>query len=390
MIFVGIDVAKDKHDCCILDAAGEKLNSFVFANDRAGFEHLLSTIASHEPLENAKIGLESTGHYSTNIQNYLLQKRLCVKVFNPLQVNLARKAETLRKTKTDRSDSAFLAQLLFSDGKIKSYSQPVLAVSELRMLTRSRFRLVQMRSKYKLSISRLITVLFPELTQAVHSVNQKSSYALLLEFPTAAAIANAHLTRLTTILRENSHGKYGREKAVEIRELARNSIGHNSRAAGFELQQTIRLIQNLQAEIDLLDKEIRAAMKEIDSPVLSIPGVGFVLGAMIVSEIGDIENFDNPAKLLAFAGLEPSTYQSGNYNANKTPMVKRGSKYLRWALLQAARLVAYRDETFNRYYAKKKAENKHHFVVLNHTAKKLVRVLFHLLKTGQHFQPQLG
>lgn len=390
MIFVGIDVAKDKHDCCILSEKGEKLSSFIFDNNRAGFELLLTAITAHDTLENARIGLESTGHYSTNIQNYLLQKRLSVRVFNPLQVNLAHKAETLRKTKTDRSDAAFLARLLLSDGESKSYSPQVWDVSELRMLTRNRFRLVAVRSKYKQSISRLVTLVFPELTQAVWSANQKSSYALLLEFPTAAAIANAHLTRLSNLLAANSHGKYGREKAIEIRGLARVSIGLNSRCAGLELQQTIRLIQNLQIEIDLLDKEIRSIMRKMSSPILSIPGIGFVLGAMIVAEIGDARNFDNPAKLLAFAGLEPSTYQSGNFHANNTPMVKRGSKYLRWALLQAARLVAYRDETFGRYYAKKKAENKHHFVVLNHTAKKLVRVLFHLLATGQDFVPQLG
>lgn len=389
MICVGIDVAKDKHDCCILSAEGEKLNSFSFTNDRQGFELLMSGMAAFDRPENASIGLESTGHFSTNIQNYLLQKRLRVTVFNPLQVNLARKAETLRKTKTDRSDAAFIARLLLG-GQTKPYIPQVWELSELRMLTRSRFRLVGMRSKYKLSVSRLVTVLFPELPQVVHSVNQKSSYALLSEFPTAAAIANAHLTRLSNLLWVNSHGKYGREKAIEIRELARNSIGLNSRAAGFELQQTIRLVLNLQAEIDLLDKEIRSIMRKIQSPVLSIPGIGFVLGAMILSEIGSVENFENHGKLLAFAGLEPSTNQSGNYTANKTPMVKRGSKYLRWALLQAARQVAYRDETFGRYYARKKAENKHHFVVLNHTAKKLVRVLFHLLKTGQNFQPQSG
>lgn len=389
MICVGIDVAKDKHDCCILDGEGEKLSSFTISNDRQGFDRLMSCVAAFDKPENASIGLESTGIYSTNLQNYLLQKRLCVTVFNPLQVNLARKAETLRKTKTDRSDAAFIARLLLS-GHTKPYTPQVWELSELRMLTRSRFRLVGMRSRYKQSISRLVTMLFPELSQAVHSVNQKSSYALLLEFPTAAAIANAHLTRLSNLLWVNSHGRYGKEKAIKIRELARNSIGLNSRAAGFELQQTIRMVQNLQEEIDLLDKEIRSIMRKIQSPALSIPGIGFVLGAMIVSEIGSVENFENPGKLLAFAGLEPSTNQSGNYTANKTPMVKRGSKYLRWALLQAARLVAYRDETFGRYYAKKKAENKHHFVVLNHTAKKLVRVLFHLLKTGQDFQPQMG
>ena len=387
MIFVGIDVAKNKHDCCILNAKGDELAVFTFTNDRDGFDSLISTISAFEKLQNAKIGLESTGHYSTNITNFLLQKRLSVKIFNPLQVQLIRKAQTLRKTKTDKSDSKFLAQLLFSDDS-KPYSLSVLPISELKTLTRNRHRLVSMRSKLKISVSRLITVLFPELPSVVWSVNQKSTYAMLLEFPTISSISNAHLTKLTNVLAENSKGKYGRNKAIQIRELAKSSIGFDNRATGFELQQTIRIIKNLQAEIDLLDKEIKSTMLELNSPILSVPGIGFILGAIIISEIGNIENFDNPNKLLAFAGLEPSTYESGQFVASKTPMVKRGSTYLRWALLQSARLVAYRDETFNAYYNKKRSEGKHYFVVLSHVAKKLVRVIFTLLKNNQVFVPQ--
>ena len=392
MIYVGIDVAKSKHDCCILDEKGETLSAFVFTNDKQGFEKLMSEIAmysSDRDLSDAKIGLESTGHYSINLQNYLLQKRLCVRIYNPLSVNLLRKAQTLRKTKTDKSDCKFLATLLFSDEN-KSYSQTVLPLSELRNLTRSRHRLISMRSKLKLSLSRLVTILFPELPGAVWSVNQKSSYALLSEFPTAKDIANANIIRLTNVLSSASRGKYGREKAEQIRDLARNSIGLDSRDVGFELQQTIRLIQNLQSEIDLLDKEIKKIMKEIDSPVLSISGIGYVLGAIIVSEIGNIENFSSPAKLQAFAGLDPSIYQSGQYNASNTPLVKRGSTYLRWGFMQAARLVAYRDTTFAAYQEKKLSEGKHFFVALTHVAKKLIRVVFHLLKTNQNFVPQLG
>ncbi|MDL2287409.1 IS110 family transposase [Eubacteriales bacterium OttesenSCG-928-G02] len=392
MIYVGIDVAKSKHDCCILNEKGETLSTFVFANDKEGFEKLMAEIgmySSASDLLDTRIGLESTGHYSINLQNYLLQKRLCVRIYNPLSVNLLRKAQTLRKTKTDKSDCKFLATLLFSDEN-KSYSQTVLPISELRNLTRSRHRLVAMRSKLKLSLSRLVTILFPELSGVVWSVNQKSSYALLSEFPTAKDISNANIVRLTNVLSGNSHGRYGREKAEQIRDLARNSIGLDSRAVGFELQQTIRLIQNLQTEIELLDKEIKKIMRGINSPVLSIPGVGYVLGAILVSEIGNIENFTNPAKLLAFAGLEPAIYQSGQFNANFTPTVKRGSTYLRWALMQAARLVAYRDGTFAAYLEKKLSEGKHFYVALTHVAKKLVRVVFHLLKTNQNFAPQLG
>ena len=389
MIFVGIDVASHKHDCCITSEKMEVLSSFIFANDKAGFEKLLSEVGRFGLLTDAKIGIESTGHYSLNLQNYLSQKRLSVTLFNPLFVNLQRKAQSLRKTKTDKSDARFLAELLAAEGS-KPYQPTVSAISELRIHTRSRFRLVQARSKLKQQVSRLVTILFPEFPSMIWSVNQKSSYALLLEFPTAKDIANAHLTRLSNLLSEKSRGKYGKEKALQIRQAARNSIGFDSRATGFELQQVIRQIHFLQEQIDAVDKEIKSIMREIDTPILSIPGIGYILGAIIISEIGSVENFDNPGKLLAFAGLDPSTYQSGNYTATKTPMVKRGSTYLRWALMQAARLAAYRDVTFSLYYEKKRSQGKHHFVALTHTAKKLVRVLFYLLKTGQNFAPQVG
>jgi transposase len=211
---------------------------------------------------------------------------------------------------------------------------------------------------------------------------------MLLEFPTAGSIADAHLTRLTNVLHDNSKGQYGRDKAVLIKESAAKSIGLNSRAAGFELQQTIRLIQHVQTEIDAVDAEIRKAMDEIGSPIMSVPGIGYVLGAIILSEIGNIENFSNPAKLLSFAGLEPSVSESGEYVAGNTPMVKRGSKYLRWALMQAARLAAYRDAAFHAYSEKKLSEGKHYFVVQSHVAKKLVRVIHHLLKNNQQYEPQ--
>jgi len=391
MVYVGIDVASEKHDCCILGSDGNLLNEFTFSNDRSGFNQFITAVSGScdkHGFENVRVGLESTGHFSTNITNFLLAKHLSVKTFNPLQVNMLRKAQSLRKTKTDKSDARFLAQLLFSDDS-KPYAQPLYYISELKTLTRSRHRLVEMRSKLKVSIHRLVTILFPELPNTVWSVNQKSTYALLSEFPTASSIAEAHLTRLTNILQESSRGKYGRDKALEIRELAKQSIGFNSRAAGLELRQAIRLVQNLQNEISWLEAEIKSVMLEIDSPILTIPGVGFILGAIILAEIGNIENFDKPSKLLKFAGLEPSVYESGKYKATNTPMVKRGSKYLRWALLQAARLVAYRDATFGAYMAKKRGEGKHFFVAKSHVAKKLVRVVFHLLHSGEHFAMQM-
>lgn len=175
---------------------------------------------------------------------------------------------------------------------------------------------------------------------------------------------------------------------MELKKLASKSIGLDSISTGFELQQTLRLIDNVQLEIELLDKHIKSIMKKINSPILSIPGISYTLGAIIIAEIGDISNFSNPSKLLAYTGLEPSTYQSGKFSASKTPMVKRGSTYLRWAFLYAARLVAMRDPVFNNYCANKKSEGKHHNVAMSHVAKKLVRVVYKLLKTNTVFVVQ--
>jgi len=392
MLFVGIDVAKAKHDCCIIDSDGVIFtNSLRIANSMKGFETLYSTILSalsSKDLGNVKIGLESTGHYSTNITNYLYSKGFQVHILNPLATSLFRKAGTLRKTKTDKTDAKVIATMLFTD-ESKSYSPVSYQISELKSLTRHRYRMIGYRSKLKISVNRLIDIVFPELPDLVWSIHQNSSYSLLLELPTPKEISSCHLTKLTNLLISTSKGKYGKAKAVTLKELALNSIGSSNRSTAFELQQTIRLIQSIQVEINTLDKQIKAVVNELNTPLVSIPGIGYTLAAIMLAEIGDIERFSTPAKLLAFAGMEPSTYQSGKYNASKTPMVKRGSTYLRWAVMQAARLVAMRDHTFALYMEKKRSEGKHYCVAQNHVGKKLLRVIYYLLKTNSKFVPQI-
>ncbi|HAN10224.1 MAG TPA: IS110 family transposase [Clostridiales bacterium] len=391
MIFVGIDVAKSKHDCCIISSDGEVLsNSLRIQNSKEGFDLLFSSIVSSLPsndFSKVKIGLESTGHYSINITNYLLSKGFQVTTLNPLSTNLFRKAHTLRKTKTDKTDALVIASMLFTD-ESKSYSPVLYQIQELKSLTRHRHRLIGYRSKLKVSVTRLIDIIFPELPNYVWSIHQNSSYKLLLEFPTTEDLRNAHLTKLTNLLSSSSNGKYGKDKALILKNLAVSSIGSSNRSLAFELRQTIRLIQSVQAEIDELDKQIKLVVDELDSPLMSIPGVSYTLASIIIAEIGDINRFDTPAKLLAFAGMEPSTYQSGNYNASKTPMVKRGSTYLRWAVMQASRLVAIRDTTFNLYLKKKRSEGKHYLVAINHVGKKLMRVMYYLLRSDTKFSVQ--
>ena len=335
MIYIGIDVAKEKHDCFAISSDGEVLfEKLTIKNTLDGFSLLINSIFNFEKnLNKIKVGLEATGHYSNNIVNFLLNKGFSLYLINPLQTNLFRKGQSLRKTKTDKLDARIIATMLIS-GNLQPYSKKLYHISELKSLVRHRFRLVKERSKCKVSFSRLLTILFPELENVVWSTSQKSALYLLFELPSANDIANCNLKHLTSILQKYSNGKYTKDKAIEF--LASS----------------------------------------------------YVSAAFILAEIGDINNFDSPAKVQAFAGLDPSTYQSGKYTATHARMVKRGSKYLRWALLNASRLVAMRDKTFHDYKEKKLSEGKHYFVALSHVTKKLIRVIFYLLKTGKTYQSQ--
>lgn len=386
MFLVGIDVAKDKHDCFICDSEGNLLKDvFTFSNDREGFNLLLSFMPTSS--ENVKVGLEATGHYSINLINFLIDNGYSPVVFNPLQINLFRKAHTLRKTKTDKIDAKLIA-LMLSSSDAKPHLDLSYHVTELKSLTRYRSRLKEQLARLKISLNRIIEIVFPELENCVYSINQKSTMALLYEFPSKELIANAHLTRLTNLLKDNSRGKYSKDKALEIRNIAINSIGTSSDASSFELVQTIDMINFYSSKIDELDAKIEDIMIELNSPILSIPGISYNLGSIILAEIVDINRFDTPAQLQAFAGLDPTTHQSGKFIATGVSMVKRGSPYLRWAILNASRLIAMRDPCFKDYYQRKRKEGKHHFVALTHVAKKLIRVIFKLLKTNTQFVPQ--
>ena len=389
MICVGIDVSKDKHDCFILNSEGVALaNVFTIPNNLEGFNTMLDKLqACSTPEDSIKVGLEATGHYSYNILGFLLDNGLATYVLNPLRTNLYRKSLSLRKTKTDRMDARTIAAMLLSDTGLKPYTDTAYHNEELKSLTRYRFDKVKERAKLKTSISRLVCILFPELEKLVPTLHMASVYALLSEFPGAKQVAAAHLTRLKTLLADASRGRYGRDMAVEIRDAARCSVGSRMPAKSLELQHTIRLIRELDAEIEEIEAAIQAIMDELHSPITTIPGIGCRMGAMILAEVGDFSRFDSPDKLLAYAGMSPSTYQSGQLKNCYPHMEKRGSRYLRYALYNAAKYVCHWDPAFADYLAKKRAEGKHYNVALSHAAKKLVRLIFALEKSRQPYCP---
>lgn len=355
MIYVGIDVAKDKHDCFIINSEGEILaDVFTITNSKDGFNKLLQTVKTCTGIcdSKIKIGLEATGHYSYNLLGFLLNNGLLTYIINPLHANLYRKSQTLCKTKTDRVDAKTIASMLISDVGLKPYTNVAYHNSELKSLTRYRFDKVKKRATLKSSVARVVNILFPELEKLLSSLHTASSYALLSELPSAKHITEVHLTHLTNLLYTASKGRYGRDKATQIRNAAKNSIGIYMPAKALELKHTIKLIEEFNEEISEIETSIQSIMDKIDSPITTIPGINFRMGSMIIAEIGDFNNFDSPDKILAFAGLSPSTYQSGQLKNCYAHMEKRGSRYLRFALYNATKYVCFWNHIFAEYLAK--------------------------------------
>lgn len=386
MIYAGIDVAKDKHDCIIVDSSGVVLSQiFTIPNNRQGFDELFANLKTHsKDVSNLKVGLEATGHYSDNLLEFLIANDLPTTVINPLHTNLYRKGLSLRKTKTDKVDAHSIVTMLRTEC-LKPYSQSAYHIRELKSLTRYRFSLAQDCARLKSSFARLCVILFPELEKMVPSLHMASVYALLAELPNARAISECHLTRLTNLLSKASKGRYRRDKAIEIRNAAKVSIGSYSEVKSLELQQTLQLIQMIEKQIAQAEARINPIVDSLHSPIMTIPGIGYRMAAIIIAETGNFADFDKAEKVLAFAGLEPSVYQSGQLTSTHAKMVKRGSKYLRYALFNAAKYVCHWDEGFHQYLAKKRAEGKAYNIAVSHAAKKLTRVIFHLVKTNQPF-----
>ena len=385
-LYYGIDIASEKHNCCIIDEKEHVLHEFSFSNDQSGFSQLLHFLNHRSIPDSVKrhIGLEATGVYGENITEFLRRNGFEVTTFNPLSVKKQLTATTLRKTKTDKSDAKFLAVML-ARGNYEPDAPTLYHISELKSLSRKRFLLVKKRSGAKNVAKALITKLFPEYSKIFTDTFGATSMAVLMKYPSAKEIAACRPSAFGKLLESSSRGRFGLEKAKAIINLAKCSVGRHSLADTLSLSMALEEIEFFSHQIERVEQEIHLIFKEHPSPILTIPGIGEVIGAMIISEIGNIERFSNPNKLLAFAGLEPSIYQSGKFTPDSGSMVKRGSPYLRWALMWAARLVPRFSITFGNYLEKKSAEGKHYNVATSHVAKKLVRVIFSLEKNGSVF-----
>ena len=385
MIYVGIDIAKLNHFAAAISSDGEILiEPFKFTNDYDGFYLLLSKLA---PLDQNSIiiGLESTAHYGDNLVRFLISKDFKVCVLNPIQTSSMRK-NNVRKTKTDKVDTFVIAKTLMMQDSLRFMTLDDLDYIELKELGRFRQKLVKQRTRLKIQLTSYVDQVFPELQYFFKSgLHQNSVYALLKEAPTPTAIASMHMTHLAHLLEVASHGHFGKEKARELRVLAQKSVGVNDSSLSIQITHTIEQIELLDSQLFHTELEMANLVTCLHSVIMTIPGIGFINGGMILGEIGDIHRFSEPKKLLAFAGLDPSVHQSGNFQAQRTRMSKRGSRVLRYALINAAHNVVKNNATFKAYYDAKRAEGRTHYNALGHCAGKLVRVIWKMLTDNVEF-----
>lgn len=385
MIFIGIDIAKSTHFASAVNSDGEVLvNPFKFTNDNLGFNLFINTFKDFD-LSDCIVGLESTGIYGDNLTTFLFEKGFKIGRINPIQTDSLR-SSNIRKTKNDKIDTFLISQCLMLD-HYTLITKKDIELIKLKTLCRFKFDVVKSQSKSKVQLVTCLDIVFPELANFFNdNLHLKSSYALLSKYPTAKIIANTRIDALHNLLRSASKGHFKLDKAIALKELAKNSVAMDNPAIGIQIQMLIEQIQMLEKQIDLLDTDITNIMEELKSPISSIPGIGIWLGSIIISEIGDVTRFSSATKLLAFAGLDPSVRQSGNFNASNTKMSKRGSKHLRYAINRAAQTIIWNDDTFYQYYTTKLAQGKSYLNAIGHVSHKLTRVIFKLLTTNTTFK----
>lgn len=379
MLYCGIDVAKRKHAVAILDEHGRAQKPvFATENTQAGLDHLLEVL---KPLgEEVHIGLEATGHYWLSLYDILTRHGYPVSVVNPLQISAYRKSG-VRKVKNDKTDAAWIADFV-RISHLPASSRDIPVLLQLRELSRFRFWLSEQIGDCKRKLLTILDRVFPEYENLFSSVFVQSSRAMLQEAVSAQEFADFDLQELTELLRKTSHGRFGEVKAQQIQEQARHSIGIGflTNAIHVEMRCLLAQIDLLEEQQTDVEKAQEELMQSIPQYITTIPGIALPTGAAILAEIGDISRFESEEKLIAYAGIDATVHQSGQFNASQMHMSKRGSPYLRLALWQAASMSVLHNDELKEYYHKKRKEGKAHGTALGAVCRKLLIRIYVILK----------
>ena len=391
MLYLGIDIAKNNHVASLLDENAKPLfKAFAFPNTADGANSLIEKLSSFiTSVSDVEIGMEATGHYWLSIYSFLVEKGYTVHVVNPIQTDGWRKGTEIRKRKTDIIDSVLIADLI----RYGDFVETSLADEDtmsLRNLSRFRNYLVSSIGDLKRKVICVLDQVFPEYQSVFSDIFGKTSKELLAHFQTTDDFENITADQLKSVLENVSFKGFLKNKITHISELAANSFGLKFCRDSFALQLKLLIeqITFIEAQVSDVEAEINVILDKINSPITSIPGIGSVTAAVILGEIGDISRFSNASKLAAYAGIDASVSQSGEYQSSNSKRSKRGSPYLRKALFNAALIAAFHDPVFSAFYQKKRSEGKHHLTAIGAVARKLCNTIFAVLKYNTPYQLQ--
>lgn len=390
MFYAGIDIAKHNHEASIIDNEGKLLSeSISFTNTQKGCEKLLALIEKFDiTKDNIIIGMEATGHYWLSVYSYLVELGYDLKVINPIQSDSFRNMY-IRQTKTDSKDSFIIAQIMrFGEFSATSLSEE--NILALRQLSRYRLSLVDECSDCKRKVITLLDQVFPEYASLFSDTFGVTSKEILLQYPTPEDMLSVNSKKLSKLLSKASNGRFDNLKADQLKEAASKSFGVKfaKDAFSFQIKQLVEQIVFIENQMNDLEKEISKLLHDANSVITSITGIGDVLGAIIIGEIGDISRFNSAPKLVAFAGLDASVKQSGQFLGTKTKISKRGSPYLRRAIWLAATVAAFRDPVLSEYYQSLRSRGKHHLTAIGAVARKMCNIIFAVLRENKPYQPQ--
>ena len=384
-MYLGVDIAKDTHYAAMTDQHGVVLiQPFPFTNDMNGFRSFWEKVESYMSKNDVTVGFESTAHYATNFIHFLDENLIPFMIINPL-VTSSLRVSKIRKTKTDSVDALLICQALQ-----QTIDHPTNYRTEemenLYALCCARRNIIQMRTKAKIQFVSNMDRNFPELAKFLKgNLHIKTCYELIKKYPTSEAIKKVRIDALTNLFVSSSHGRYGKDKALELKELAKVSIGINSSSFALQAQLAIGQIELYTEQLKTIDKQIDEIVASLDTRLKSIPGMDSYAIAVFLSATNNLSNFTSPCKVLAYAGLDPVVSQSGKFKAQSTKMSKRGNSLLRYSLVWTAWNVCLHNSTFMNYYNKKRMEGKSHYSALGHCAGKLNRIIFKMIKDNVDF-----
>ena len=389
MYIVGIDIGKNHHEASIVSPEGKQIGrSLRFATTHKGADSLMSFIFKNIGNSPCVFGMEATGHYWYPIYSFLKAKGYTIYVINPIQSDSLRKMY-IRQTKNDSIDSFLIAEVI-RFGQFGTTSMADENILAMRQLCRYRDSVISSRTEIKLRIGTIMEQIFPEYEKQFSSLWMSTSMGILEKYLTPENIENAPIDELFEIIKDKSHNRLTKAKAISIKEAAADTFGIKiaQDAFSFQLKQLIDRMNFLDKQIEALDIEIMKYYEQFDCYLHTIPGIGIIGVATILAEIGDISRFKNSSALVAFAGIDPTVRQSGEFNSTHNHMSKRGSPYLRHAIFLAATTCSFHNSPLNAYYKKKRDQGKHHLTATGAVARKLTTVIYAVLRDSKPYEPK--